>query len=122
VGTKKNTAFKGGARRTELFVSRVENSVTTDDIKSFFQEEEGVTLVDIVKKSKADATTQSFHMTVECTDPTPLLTDPAFWPENVCCRRYYTKPRRPRRQPEGSKPDDAAALTDSSSNHGRSAP
>ena len=47
-----------------------------------------------------------------------VLTDPAFWPENVCCRRYYTKPRRPRRQPEGAKPDNAAAPTVSSNNHG----
>jgi hypothetical protein len=95
VGTRKHEQFKAGPQRTELFVFRVENSVSEDVIKDYLKEEK-VKVNAMAKVSKDDAATQSFHITVECDDPEVLLTDPSFWPDRICCRRFYTKPR-PRR-------------------------
>ena len=95
VGTRKHTAFKAGPQRTDLFVFRVENTVTEDVIREYLTEEK-VKVTAMTKVSKENSSTQSFHIAVVCDDPDVLLTDPAFWPDRVCCRRYFTKPR-PRR-------------------------
>lgn len=49
-----------------------------------------VTIVELQKMSNADATMQSFKLTIS-SDEEGKVKDSDFWPEGVCCRRFIHK-------------------------------
>lgn len=85
-GTSTKTGLKAGPRRHELFIFRVDEGISTDDIKSFLSEE-GKPLRDIECKSKPESWTRCYRIVVEC-DNVEEIMDPGFWPNGIGCRRW----------------------------------
>ena len=73
----------------EFFIFRVDKEHTADDIKVFIQEQE-VTVIDISCVSHADSYTNSYHVVAQATY-VDNMSMPDFWPEGICCRRFYRK-------------------------------
>lgn len=88
-GSKKETTIKSGAKYTELFVSRIHRDVDVDTISSYITNE-GVAVQSIEKLSNSEARMQSFKVKI-LTDDCPKAMESAFWPEGVCCRKYWNR-------------------------------
>ena len=73
----------------EFLIFRVDKEHTADDIKVFIQEQE-VTVIDISCVSHADSYTLSYHVVAQAKN-VDNMSMPDFWPEGICCRRFYRK-------------------------------
>lgn len=87
VGTRQDSKLKAGPRRAEIFVYRVGNEVTADDLKEYMKGER-VNVIEIQRVSKEGRAAQSFRMIIESSNPADVLYKPEFWPEGYCCRRW----------------------------------
>ena len=86
-GTREQCPLRAGLR--EFFIFRVDKEHTADDIKVFIQEQE-VTVIDISCVSHADSYTNSYHVVAQAKN-VDNMSMPDFWPEGICCRRFYRK-------------------------------
>ena len=79
-------------RRYELFVFRVNENTTADDIKDYISCD-NMAVIDIDCMSNENHYTKSYRIVVEGRDLERLY-DPEFWPDGVCGRRFRHKAKR----------------------------
>ena len=85
-GTKPVTGtVKGGIRTPDLFVYRVDKSVSLDALKEDIAA--AITVVDLKKLSHEDALNQSFKLTIPAAD-VDLVMRPSFWAKGIGCRFF----------------------------------
>ena len=77
--------------RYELFVFRVNENATADDIKDYINCDT-MAVIDIDFMSNENNYTKSYRVVVEGRELETLY-DPEFWPDGVglCCRRFRHK-------------------------------
>lgn len=92
-GKSDDDVISKGQRRQELFVFRVNKTVTDEQISEYIKKKENIDLISLKCVSHADAASNSYHVTVHCMD-TKLAMAPEFWPVGVGCR-VYLRSRRP---------------------------
>ena len=88
-GTREQCQLRAGLVTREFFIFRVDKEHTADDIKVFIQEQ-GVTVIDISCVSHVDSYTNSYHVVAQAKN-VDNMSMPDFWPEGICCRRFYRK-------------------------------
>ena len=88
-GTREQCPLRAGLVTREFFIFRVDKEHTADDIKVFIQEQ-GVTVIDISCVSHVDSYTNSYHVGAQAKN-VDNMSMPNFWPEGICCRRFYRK-------------------------------
>ena len=88
-GTKIASSLHAGPITRELFIYRVNCNHNEHDVKTYL-EAQHVKVLDIECVSNPESYNVSFRTTVQCNDFDKLM-EPDFWPEGVCCRRYYRK-------------------------------
>ena len=76
-------------RRYELFVFRVNENATLDDIKDYINCDH-MAMIYIDCMSNENNYTKSYHVFVEGHD-LERLNDPEFWPDGVCGGRFRHK-------------------------------
>lgn len=97
VGTGPSDIIRGAPEPLrDLFVSRLEQGVTLDQIKHYTNSK-NVTVHNIEKKSREDSMYLSFKVTVKVSDMDTLL-QPDFWPMGVRVRRFWL-PRQQHTRP-----------------------
>ena len=89
-GVKKISGAVKGVRKTmDVYVGRLDSSVTCDDLKSYINDEISVNMISCICLSSADAQVKSFKVTVYAEDRDILLNE-NLWPENVFVRKYFS--------------------------------
>jgi len=88
-GTRQDTTLRSGPRRFDLFVFRVHNDITDEDIKLFLNKED-VTVRELEILSSDNAWTKSYRVSVE-TKSIDMMLQPEFWPDGIGCRRFWRK-------------------------------
>ena len=96
-GTAKHPTLKSGPRRVELFVYRISSEVSEDDVCQFIESKD-IKVIESERMSPAGRVAHSYRILIECADPTRPLTDAAFWPEGICCRRFRRRRARDNEQ------------------------
>ena len=79
-GVKISGAVKGVRKTMDVYVGRLDSSVTCDDLKSYINDEISVNMISCICLSSADAQVKSFKVTVYAEDRDMLL-DENLWPE-----------------------------------------
>ena len=80
------SAIKRPPKRRHLYIGRLSNSVSTDDIKDYCKNK-GVDLLCIRVISREEARLKSFHCVFKFDND--QFESPDFWPENVSFSRFY---------------------------------
>ena len=88
-GTRTSAKLMSAPRRYELFVFRVNENATVDDIKDYINCD-NMAVIGIDCMSNENNYTKSYHVVVEGRELERLY-DPEFWPDGVCCRRFRHK-------------------------------
>ena len=88
-GTRTHGALKSGPPVLDLFVFRVNKDNTKEELAQFLTDE-GATVKSIERVSRPEMFTKSFHVILTTSDTSKML-EPNFWPEGICCRKYFTK-------------------------------
>ena len=90
MGTRKmppSSRLSAAPKSLDLFVSRFQPGVKTDDIVSFCAGE-GISVDKCELMTKSSASFESFKVTVQAAKRDALL-DPSFWPEGIIARRFF---------------------------------
>ena len=82
-GTRASAKLMSAPRLYELFVFRVNENATVDDIKDYINCD-NMAVIDIDCMSNENNYTKSYHVVVERRELERLY-DPEFWPDGVCC-------------------------------------
>ena len=89
-GTKEPTTLKAGPRLKEIFVFNLESNTDDNAIKTHL-ESKGVNVVELEKRSHADAVRKSYRLVINHKD-NDIVMNSECWPEGVGIRPYY-RPR-----------------------------
>jgi hypothetical protein len=88
VGTGRSDRVRGAPEPSrDLFVYRVQNDITANDI-NLYVTGKNVDVRDVIQKSKEGSRFMSFKVTVKVSDLNTIL-KPDFWPTGVCVRRFW---------------------------------
>jgi hypothetical protein len=90
IGSRKNrqTNLKSGTEHTDLFVYRVHNDQSDEDVTSFLTDE-NVHIVSISKVSHQESKMKSFKVRIKSSDLDKVMSD-VFWPDGIGCRKFFT--------------------------------
>ena len=87
LGKKKDTPITSGPDDVELFVSRVNNCITPETMKTYITDQ-GVDVHSINVVSHKDSRTKSFKVKIKNAQFKDVMDD-SFWPSGVACRKFF---------------------------------
>ena len=88
-GTRQHETLKGASNNVNLFVFRVSQETTSENIETFLAEE-GIQNAKVQCVSHQDAKSRSFKINVKINDKDKLMSSD-FWPDGIVCRPFYEK-------------------------------
>ncbi len=95
-GNRKGTTLSAGPREYELFVFRVGEQYTGDNVSKYVTDTDSdITVMNVVRLCQADVNDRSnysYKVTIRCHEVATILS-PDFWPEKVGCRMFRQKRR-----------------------------
>ena len=89
-GSKKcDSGIRGVKRTMDIYIGRLDPSVSGDDLTTYIENDLGVNSVSCSCLSKLNAEIKSFKVTVNADDRDRLL-DGRLWPENIIVRKFFS--------------------------------
>ena len=83
------SSFRAAPRVSKIFVCRVDQNVSDNDVKSWVTDSH-IDVINFERKSKDEAMYKSFCVTVNFADEDKLLADD-FWPDGVGYKKFFTR-------------------------------
>ena len=85
-GKREGTNLKSGAKYCDLFVFKVHNDVTLDELESWIKGE-NIGVESLKQVSHAESVMKSFHLKIEIKDKDKVMSED-FWPNGIGCRDF----------------------------------
>jgi hypothetical protein len=88
-GNAEGSSLRGAPCRTDLFIFRLEQSTTLEEVKKYVSDK-SVDVIEIECRSSDEAQYKSFRLNIDSGDLDTVMSS-SFWPTGVGCRKYFHK-------------------------------